>query len=210
MGDEDGDGDVECINFNFPIVVNIYNANNQLAETISITNNVQLYNFLESLEDNEYIAIQYPISVTDSNNQTIVIYNNDQFEDVIEDAIDDCDDDSQSSGGNGNLSAILSDGTWYVSYFYDDTNQTSVYAGYTFTFNTNGTSQAMLNGNFLNGSWSNYMDGAEEKIELDYDGSILDELEDDWEVIEYSSTQVRLKDVSGGNGGTDYLYLSKN
>ena len=63
--------------------------------------------------------------------------------------------------------------------------------------------------NFLNGSWSNYMDGAEEKIELDYDGSILDELEDDWEVIEYSSTQIRLKDVSGGNGGTDYLYLSK-
>ena len=41
-------------------------------------------------------------------------------------------------------------------------------------------------------------------------GWILDELEDDWEVIEYSSTQIRLKDVSGGNGGTDYLYLSKN
>ena len=56
----------------------------------------------------------------------------------------------------------------------------------------------------------NYMDGAEEKIELDYDGSILDELEDDWEVIEYSSTQIRLKDVSGGSGGTDYLYLTKN
>ena len=65
---------------------------------------------MESLEDNEYIAIQYPISVTNSNNQTIVISNNDQFEDVIEDAIDDCDDDSQSPGGNGNLSAILTDG----------------------------------------------------------------------------------------------------
>lgn len=209
-GEDDGFDEIECINFNFPIVVNIYNANNQLAETISITNNVQLYIFLESLEDNEYIAIQYPISVTNSNNQTIVISNNDQFEDVIEDAIDDCDDDSQSPGGNGNLSAILTDGIWYVSYFYDDTNQTSMYAGYTFTFNSNGTSQAMSNGNFLNGSWSNYMDGAEEKIELDYDSSILDELEDDWEVIEYSSTQIRLKDVSGGNGGTDYLYLSKN
>ena len=84
-----------------------------------------------------------------------MISNNDQFEDVIEDAIDDCDDDSQSPGGNGNLSAILTDGIWYVSYFYDDTNQTSMYAGYTFTFNSNGTSQAMSNGNFLNGSWSN-------------------------------------------------------
>ncbi len=209
-GEDDGFDEIDCLNFNFPIVVNVYNANNQLAETISITNNIQLYNFLESLEDNEYIAIQYPISVTDSNNQTIVISNNDQFEDVIEDAIDDCDDDSQSSGGNGNLSAILSDGTWYVSYFYDDTNQTSVYAGYTFTFNTNGTSSVLRNSVSINGSWSNYIDGNEEKLELDYDGSILDELEEDWEVVEYSSTQVRLKDVSGGNGGTDYLYLSKN
>lgn len=209
-GEDDGFDEIDCLNFNFPIVVNVYNANNQLAETISITNNIQLYNFLESLEDNEYIAIQYPISVTDSNNQTIVISNNDQFEDVIEDAIDDCDDDSQSSGGNGNLSAILSDGTWYVSYFYDDTNQTSVYAGYTFTFNTNGTSLVLRNSVSINGSWSNYIDGNEEKLELDYDGSILDELEEDWEVVEYSSTQVRLKDVSGGNGGTDYLYLSKN
>lgn len=209
-GEDDGFDEIDCLNFNFPIVVNVYNANNQLAETISITNNIQLYNFLESLEDNEYIAIQYPISVTDSNNQTIVISNNDQFEDVIEDAIDDCDDDSQSSGGNGNLSAILSDGTWYVSYFYDDTNQTSVYAGYTFTFNTNGTSFVLRNSVSINGSWSNYIDGNEEKLELDYDGSILDELEEDWEVVEYSSTQVRLKDVSGGNGGTDYLYLSKN
>ena len=209
-GEDDGFDEIDCLNFNFPIVVNVYNANNQLAETISITNNIQLYNFLESLEDNEYIAIQYPISVTDSNNQTIVISNNDQFEDVIEDAIDDCDDDSQSSGGNGNLSAILSDGTWYVSYFYDDTNQTSVYAGYTFTFNTNGTSLVLRNSVSINGSWSNYIDGNEEKLELDYDGLILDELEEDWEVVEYSSTQVRLKDVSGGNGGTDYLYLSKN
>ncbi len=209
-GEDDGFDEIDCLNFNFPIVVNVYNANNQLAETISITNNIQLYNFLESLEDNEYIAIQYPISVTDSNNQTIVISNNDQFEDVIEDAIDDCDDDSQSSGGNGNLSAILSDGTWYVSYFYDDTNQTSVYAGYTFTFNTNGTSLVLRNSVSINGSWSNYIDGNEEKLELDYDGSILDELEEDWEVVEYSSTQVRLKDVSGGNGGTDYLYFSKN
>ena len=125
-------------------------------------------------------------------------------------SIDDCDDDSQSPGGNGNLSAILTDGIWYVSYFYDYTNQTSMYAGYTFTFNSNGTSQAMSNGNFLNGSWSNYIDSGDEKLEFSFDGSILEELEDDWEVIEYSATQIRLKDVSGGGSGTDYLYLTKN
>ena len=54
------------------------------------------------------------------------------------------------------------------------------------------------------------MDSGEEKLEFSFDGITLDELEDDWEVIEYTATQIRLKDVSGGNGGTDYLYLTKN
>ena len=40
--------------------------------------------------------------------------------------------------------------------------------------------------------------------------NILDELEDDWEVVEFTATQIRLKDVSGGDGSTDYLYFTKN
>ncbi len=208
-GEDDGFDEIDCISFNFPIVINVYNANNQLADTVTLNNNTDLYNFLENLEDNEYVAIQYPISLINSNGQTITITNNNQLEDVIEDSIDDC-DDSPSGGGNASLSPVLTSGTWYVSYFFNDTDETTDYSGYIFTFNSNGTTQATINSNFLNGTWSNYIDGGEEKLELNYDGSNLDELEDDWEVIEYSSTQIRLKDVSGGNGGTDYLYLSKN
>jgi hypothetical protein len=36
------------------------------------------------------------------------------------------------------------------------------------------------------------------------------ELSDDWEIIEKSTTVIKLKDVSGGNGGTDYLTFTKN
>nr|WP_315147929.1 hypothetical protein [uncultured Flavobacterium sp.] len=36
------------------------------------------------------------------------------------------------------------------------------------------------------------------------------ELTDDWEIIERTSTVIKLKDVSGGNGGTDYLTFTKN
>ena len=54
------------------------------------------------------------------------------------------------------------------------------------------------------------MDSGDEKVAFSFDGITLDELEDDWEVIEFTSTQIRLKDVSGGDGTTDYLYLTKN
>ena len=208
-GEDDGFDEIDCVSFNFPIVINVYNANNQLANTITINNNTDLYNFLENLEDNEYVAIQYPISLIDSNGVNVTITNNDQLEDVIEDSIDDC-DDSPSGGGSSALSSIIVEGTWYVSYFFDDTDETSDYAGYNFTFNVSGTATAVKNTTTINGSWSNYIDSGDEKLEFSFDGSILDELEDDWEVTEYSATQIRLKDVSGGGSGTDYLYLTKN
>lgn len=207
--EDDGFDEIDCISFNFPIVINVYNANNQLANTITINNNTELYNFLENLEDNEYVAIQYPISLIDSNGVNVTITSNDQLEDVIEDSIDDC-DDSPSGGGSSTLSSIIIEGTWYVSYFFDDTDETSDYTGYNFTFNVSGTATAVKNTTTINGSWSNYIDSGDEKLEFSFDGSILDELEDDWEVTEYSITQIRLKNVSGGGNGTDYLYLSKN
>jgi hypothetical protein len=210
-GEDDGFDEIDCISFNFPILINVYDANNQLANTITINNNTDLYNFLENIEDNEYVAIQYPISLIDSNGITITITNNNQLEDVIEDSIDDCDDSPSGGGGSGSsLSTIIVGGTWYVSYFFDDTDETSDYAGYTFTFNASGTALAIKNTTTINGTWSNYIDSGDEKLEFSFEGTTLDELEDDWEIIEFTATQIRLKDVSGGGGGTDYLYLTKN
>jgi hypothetical protein len=37
----------------------------------------------------------------------------------------------------------------------------------------------------------------------------LDDLSDDWDIISYTDTEIKLIDVSGGNGGTDYLTLTK-
>ncbi len=211
-GEDDGFEEIDCISFNFPIVINVYNANNQLAETITIQNNTDLYNFLENLEDNEYMAINYPVSLVNSNGQTVVINSNSQLEDAIEDSIDDCDDNSSGggSGGSGNLASVLTSGTWYVSYFFDDEDETSDYNGYNFTFNTGGSVSVVKNGVTTSGTWSNYMDSGQEKLELAFSNTSLEEFEDDWKVVEFSSTVIKLKDVSGGNGGTDYLYFTKN
>ena len=36
------------------------------------------------------------------------------------------------------------------------------------------------------------------------------DLSDDWSIVSVSTTKIELIDVSGGNGGTDYLTFEKN
>lgn len=98
--------------------------------------------------------------------------------------------------------------TWFVSNYTDDgNNETSDFNGFEFTFNSSGTVSAVNGGTTIAGTWSS-QDNATELL-LDFGTNMpLDELNDDWDVVSISSTQIELQDVSGG-GGTDTLTLQK-
>jgi len=93
-GEDDNFNEIDCISLVYPIVINVYDSNNQLANTVTITSNSNLFNFIDNLGDNIYASISYPISAVDSNGQTVVISSNNELENFIEDAINDCDDDN--------------------------------------------------------------------------------------------------------------------
>jgi hypothetical protein len=210
--DDDGFDEIDCISLIYPITVNIYDSNNQLANTVTINSNSNFYNFLNTIGSNVFIAINYPISALDSNGQTIVLNSNNELENFIEDSIDDC-DDNNSGGGSGNPTfiSVITSGNWYISYYYeDDEDETINFNGYSFTFNTNGTVLAIKNAVTTNGTWSTLEDNGINKLDLNFDEDDLDGIEEDWKIIEFTNTQIRLKDVSGGIGETDYLTFTKN
>jgi hypothetical protein len=210
--EDDGFDEIDCISLVYPIVINLYDSNNQLANTVTITSNSSLFNFLNNLSNNTFIAINYPISAVNASGQTITINSNSELENFIDDSIDDCDDDNIGGGGSGSadFTAVLTSGTWYISYYQeDDDNETADFNGYVFAFNGNGTSTAVRNSVTTNGTWSTYVDSGQNKLELAFDGLNLDEIEEDWRIIEFSSTQIRLKDVSGGDGSIDYLTFTR-
>lgn len=206
--DENDSEEIYCIDFNYPIVINTFDTINQIASTVTIHNDSNLYMFLENLEDITLVSINYPISITDANAQNTIINSNEALESAIEEAIQEC----GNSANNGiTLESVLIDGTWYVSYFFkNDNDETADFAAYILTFHSNGSLEIVDNSTSINGTWIINSNASERKLELELEGNTLIQLEEKWKVIEYSNTMVKLRLVGQGNGGNNYMYLSKN
>lgn len=205
--DDDGLDEIDCVFINYPIAINVYNTNTQTTNTVTIQNNTQLYSFINGLSSNVIAAIAYPISATNSNAQNVVINSNAQLESFLEDSIDDCDD---SGTWNPSFNTVLTTGSWYVSYYNEDGEiDTSDYNGFTFIFFGNSNIEVTKNSITTIGNWSTYIDSGFNKIEFTFTNTDLDDFEEDWIILEYNQTVIRLKHVSGGNGGTDYLNFTK-
>jgi hypothetical protein len=120
------------------------------------------------------------------------------------------------------ITNISTDGTWIVSSYIDDgDDETSDYSTFRFNFLEDGVLNATdllsSNSNPYVGTWSITDSNSNDDDSLDdLDFNInftvsnqLDDLSDDWDIISFTDTEIKLIDVSGGNGGTDYLTLSK-
>lgn len=208
--DENDDFDeIDCIFITYPVVINVYNTNNQVANTISISSNTQFFNYLDSIDSDDIATIVYPITVLNSNNQSVLINSNDELEDFIEDAIDDCDDDDEEPSPT-EFSSIITSDSWYVSYYFDDDNETIIYDGYNFTFNSNSSILVSKNSDNSSGSWINFSESGDAILDLDFSDSNLSKLVDDWKIIEYTETQIRLRHIDDGDDDDNaYLNLSK-
>lgn len=111
-------------------------------------------------------------------------------------------------------------GTWRITKFIDSgDNETNNFSGYNFTFNSSGTLNTNNGSNDYSGTWSitdsNSNDDDDSFDDLDFNiyfnlTNIFEDLNDDWDITSYSTTKIELIDISGGNGGTDYLTFEKN
>lgn len=138
-----------------------------------------------------------------------------------------CSDDDSKSNVNGNATAVannLKSGTWRITNFVEEGNiETDNFNGFNFTFGENGVLTATNGTDTYTGSWSVYDDnsndndndddGFDSDIDVDINFTApaeFTDLTDDWDIVTRTGTEVQLIDVSGGNGGTDYLTFTKN
>lgn len=116
-------------------------------------------------------------------------------------------DDSTSSPSSTNS---IQQGQWKITSYIDSgNNETSHYAGFAFVFASGGVVTATKQGSSVNGSWSSGTDDSQLKLYLTFTATPFSELNDDWHIVQQTSSLIQLEDVSGGNGGTDYLTFEK-
>ena len=198
------DGEIGCLDFVYPITFFTYNTDQQQTGTVAITNDVELFNFLQGLGPNDFISLDYPISVVLFDGSTVEVNSNQQLQTLIADCIE------NSNNNTIDISQFeedLTTGIWYVNYFFDDYDETDNYADYEFTFALDGSAQAVKAGVTENGTWALVDDF---KLDLFFGTNPpLDELDEDWEILEATAEIIKLKHISGSDGSIDFLTFGR-
>jgi hypothetical protein len=127
------------------------------------------------------------------------------------------DDDAQNlSPTPSEVSNIVKQGNWSVTYYFDDTDKTLQFEGYNFTFGEGNVVTADKDESEVLGTWSVTLDDDDDSND-DLEFNLLFvtpatflEISDDWDIIEYTDTKIRLADDSNGGDSIEYLTFEKN
>lgn len=112
---------------------------------------------------------------------------------------------------------VSTGGDWRITSFIDSgDDETAYFAGYTFQFLANDVVEAVSSSTTYTGTWSVGSNSSDDDSSSDLDFNLFfaltnkfEELNDDWDIVSQSATKLELIDVSGGNGGTDYLTFER-
>jgi len=213
---EDGsDDDIECIDFVFPFTISVFDSENQLSDVVTIENDKQLHDFFEMFDPEEIASITFPITVVLSSGEEYVVHDNEELENLIEESIDACDEDDDNDYNDddvddSDLRQVLIDGTWEITSFIDEEDETGIFSGYIFDFLENGAVEITKGDQGFRGEWNTYGDDGSLELALFFGEEYpFEEIHDDWDIIEFDGNIIKLMDVSGGDGSVEYLTFER-
>lgn len=155
-GPNQPDIDIECIDFQYPFSIAIFDTNFEVIETQTITDDETLFYFLETLSSGAVASINYPINLVKADGTVITVNNNAELETAVTEAINTCDEDDDNNYNDANctedlVTESLVNCFWRIA----DLNGNSQvpYEFYfnqdgSFTFSTEPTSSTIYEGNW--------------------------------------------------------------
>jgi len=192
------DDDIECIDFIYPITLSIFDSENQLAETVTVSNDEDFYHFIDEIEDYHIVQINFPITVELFDGTHLTINDMEELENTIDEADGMCDEDDDNDYDDDDcddcteeqITNLLVSCSWTVDkIIVNDSDNTEQYTDFVFTYFEDGTVIAEAGGNEIIGTWivESIMDEIMVKLEFDNFSDfsfnwVLYEIEDDYEI----------------------------
>jgi hypothetical protein len=196
--------EINCLELVYPITFFTYNTEQEQTGSVTVNSDVELFTFLNGLGPDDFISLDFPISVILEDGSTVEVASNQQLQTLIDECVANTDDDPIDVA---EFEEDLTTGVWYVIYFFDHYDETANFNGYEFSFATDGTAQADNGGTITNGTWA-----LTESFKFDLffgTNPPLDELDEDWEILEATDEIIKLKHISGGDGSIDFLTFGR-
>lgn len=201
------DDDIECIDFVFPIQFSTYDTNNQLSDVVIINNDQELFEFLRDMDDDILLSLQFPVTLILFDGSEVTVNNNSELLQLIDDSDEDCDEDDDEDDDNSTdlseLRAVLLSGNWIITSFINEGDETTLYNGWVFRFQSNGTLTASKDDVTENGQWSIEIDDNIFELHILFDtDTLLEELAEDWDVASFTSLRIELTDTDEENNNS--------
>ncbi|MFO7744209.1 MAG: hypothetical protein R6V36_02365 [Psychroflexus sp.] len=214
----EGSSEINCLEYNYPLNVNIFDADNAVTIRKTVGNRAQLFNLIQNLrQNNSFYQIVYPINISVNGNIQSISSNLD-LNSAIENLPTECFNPTLLN--NNNFSRLqqfitfITSGQFIIINFVDDgNNETLIYEDYRFTFDTNNTilAENIINGNTFTGVWFAEIDEDEFIFDIDFQESdILDELDEDWLIEAFANpNKIELLDKDDDTGEESLLIFEK-
>jgi len=163
-GENEPDSDIECIDFQFPINISIFNTVTEQTDQIVINSNRELHDFIRDLDNDDIVNISFPVTVILSDGSVFSTNDLRELEDAIEDAQDICDEDDDFDFNDDDcvgcstnqLETLLTGCTdWTVDKLeLNNVKLEDNYIGFDFNFFNDGTIIVVDGGTNHSGTWS--------------------------------------------------------
>ena len=195
-GENEYDDDIECLDFVYPISGVVFNTDTELTTNITINNDMEMYFFIEDLDDDDVVSINFPISVILADGTTVSIDSLSDLEMVIEGAEDDCDEDDDYDYNDDDCLACTPQlvenifstcNSWIVDKLeINDNDLEDLYVAFSFNFSNDGTISVQENANIFSGTWSTSGSGINMVVVIDI--PLLPDFNASWNLHEIHST----------------------
>ncbi len=209
------DDDIECVDFKYPILFSIYNSEKQIADTKEINDDQELYHFLHEMEENDYVGINFPITLLLFDGTEVIANDNIELNNLIENSKDACDEDDDNDYNDDDaddtlLLVSLLDGKWEITMFTNVSDSLEHFSGFIFEFFEDGNVIANKENVEIQGKWVTNGDDGHLKLELYFGDEVpFSELNEDWKIFEFDSSFIKLYDEDDTNTNPVYLKFER-